>query len=235
MPLVASTPELNPVNAITIEAWVKPFSFPNSGPTVVRKDWNATGATQYSLMVGDGITTGTVHMNIAAFLGGTSVSGGSVPTNVWTHVAGTYDRQFIRIYVNGIEVGNVPGTAAIPASTQKLGIGKEDPFTDRDFDGLMDEVAIYNRALSAAEIQAIFNAGSAGKCGVPSLTISRTTTNTAVVSWPSPSTDFGLQQNTNGVSSVNWSNVTTITDNGTNKFIIVSPTTGNRFYRLFKP
>lgn len=70
----------------------------------------------------------------------------------------------------------------------------------------------------------------------PSLSIRRTMTNTVVISWPSPSTGFVLQQNTNRLGSVNWSNVTaTVQDNGTNRFIIVNPPAGNRFYRLFKP
>jgi hypothetical protein len=56
------------------------------------------------------------------------------------------------------------------------------------------------------------------------------------VMWPSPSTGWGLQQNTNSVSSVNWSNVTVIIqDDGTTKTLIVNPPVGNRFYRLFKP
>ncbi len=72
--------------------------------------------------------------------------------------------------------------------------------------------------------------------GAPLLAITITSTNTALVSWPSPATDFVLQQNTNSVVSVNWSNVTvTPTDNGTIKYIIVNPPAGNRFYRLFKP
>jgi len=72
--------------------------------------------------------------------------------------------------------------------------------------------------------------------GAPTLTIFRTTTNTVAVFWPSPSTGWTLQQNTNNVSSVNWSNVvTTPTDDGTTKTVIVNPPTGNRFYRLFKP
>ena len=72
--------------------------------------------------------------------------------------------------------------------------------------------------------------------GAPLLAISLTATNTALVSWPSPSTSFTLQQNTNGIGTINWSNVVTSpTDNGTIKFIIVNPPTGNRFYRLFKP
>ena len=72
--------------------------------------------------------------------------------------------------------------------------------------------------------------------GAPLLSITLTTTNTALVSWPSPSTGFNLQQNTNNVASVNWSNVVTSpTDNGTIKYIIVNPPAANRFYRLFKP
>jgi len=70
----------------------------------------------------------------------------------------------------------------------------------------------------------------------PSLTIQITTTNTVAVSWPSPGTDWTLQENTNGVSSVNWSNAPgPIQDDGTNKTLIVDPPTGNRFYRLHKP
>jgi len=69
--------------------------------------------------------------------------------------------------------------------------------------------------------------------GAPLLSIFRTTTNTVAVTWPSPSTGWTSQQNTNGVSSVNWSNVTSgILDDGTNKTLIVNPPTGTRFYRL---
>ena len=71
--------------------------------------------------------------------------------------------------------------------------------------------------------------------GAPLLKIFLTTTNTAVVQWPSPSTGFGLQQNTN-VATTNWVGVgTTPSDDGTNKYIIVTPPVGNRFYRLKSP
>ena len=70
----------------------------------------------------------------------------------------------------------------------------------------------------------------------PLLSILYTTTNTVAIAWPSPSTGWDLQQNTNSVSSVNWSNVTdTIQDDGTTKTLIVNPPAGNRFYRLNKP
>jgi hypothetical protein len=71
--------------------------------------------------------------------------------------------------------------------------------------------------------------------GAPLLSIYFTSTNTAMVSWPSPSTGWTLQQNTNSVSSMNWSNAPAPADNGTIKYLLVNPPTGNRFYRLFKP
>jgi hypothetical protein len=70
--------------------------------------------------------------------------------------------------------------------------------------------------------------------GAPLLTISLTSTNTVMVSWPFPSTGFALQQNTD-LNPATWTTPSeTVTDNGTRKFIIVNPQTGNRFFRLFK-
>ena len=71
--------------------------------------------------------------------------------------------------------------------------------------------------------------------GSPNLSITRSPPN-VVVSWPSYYGDFTLQRNTNSIASVNWSNAPgTIQDNGTIKYLIVNPPTGNRFYQLFKP
>ena len=71
--------------------------------------------------------------------------------------------------------------------------------------------------------------------GAPLLTIRPTVTNSVVILWPSPSTGFTLQENGN-LSAASWATPSeAVTDNGTNKFIIVKPPTGSRFYRLFKP
>jgi len=71
--------------------------------------------------------------------------------------------------------------------------------------------------------------------GGPLLTITLTSPNTAMVWWPSPSTGFTLQQNTN-LNTTNWvTSSESVTDDGTNKFIVVNPPSGRRFYRLSKP
>ena len=69
----------------------------------------------------------------------------------------------------------------------------------------------------------------------PLLSIQFTSASIVVVSWPSPSTGFALQENSDLIST-NWVNAPqAVSDNGTNKFITVSPPAGHRFYRLVKP
>ena len=69
--------------------------------------------------------------------------------------------------------------------------------------------------------------------GAPLLSILRTTTNTVVVSWPSPSAGWTLQQNTNDLNSLSWSTVTSgIQDDGVTRTLVVALPAGNRFYRL---
>ena len=76
---------------------------------------------------------------------------------------------------------------------------------------------------------------SAQTPGAPLLRIFLTTTNTAVVSWPSAATGWNLQESAD-LTTTNWTAPPEgITDDGTNKFILVNPPAGNRFYRLHKP
>ncbi len=72
--------------------------------------------------------------------------------------------------------------------------------------------------------------------GAPLLALYRTPTNSLAVTWPSPSAGWTLQQNTSGLDAIHWSNVTIgIQDDGQRRIFLISPPTGNRFYRLVKP
>jgi len=71
--------------------------------------------------------------------------------------------------------------------------------------------------------------------GAPTLRIALTSTNTAMVYWPSPSTGFNLQVNTD-LTTASWAAPSeTPQDNGIIKYIIVSPPTNKKFYRLSNP
>jgi len=76
----------------------------------------------------------------------------SLPLNAWTHLAGTYDGTTMRLYVNGVQVSSRAQTGPIQTSTAALTMGG-DALYGQYFAGRIDEARIYNRALSAAEIQ----------------------------------------------------------------------------------
>jgi hypothetical protein len=99
-------------------------------------------------------------------LANTVCSGVDLPLNTWTHLAGTFDGSTIRLYMNGQMIGEQTGASLGPSNTAPLLIGATslacNPFYPTG--GLIDEVEIFNRALSQTEIQAIVDAGSFGKC-----------------------------------------------------------------------
>jgi hypothetical protein len=72
--------------------------------------------------------------------------------------------------------------------------------------------------------------------GAPTLRVVRTSTNTVVVAWPSPSTGFSLQQNPIANNAGNWAGVTNVpVVVGSEKHVIIAPPAGNRFFRLKSP
>ena len=77
--------------------------------------------------------------------------------NTWTHLAATYSGSVLNLYVNGTQVASQPATGQIVSSTGALKFGGNAIWSEW-FNGLIDEVRVYNRALSAAEIQADMNA-----------------------------------------------------------------------------
>ena len=96
-----------------------------------------------------------------------------VPAGEWSFIAATYDGEHLRLYVNGQEVQSLVhrGKMAPAFPDSFLIIGSEDGVEHCDncdgkhsFQGLIDEVSVYDRALSAGEIWSIFAADEAGKC-----------------------------------------------------------------------
>ena len=73
-------------------------------------------------------------------------------TGVWTHLAVTYNGTILRYYVNGVQVSTLSRTGAITTSTGPLRIGGNGSWATEFLTGRIDEVRVYNRALTAAEI-----------------------------------------------------------------------------------
>ena len=125
-----------------------------------------------------------------------------VTLNEWQHIAVVYTPSDIEFYKNGQRFSfGQPATGQ--SSLNKLHIGRN-PFVSAGsfFEGLVDEVEVFDRALSQAEIQAIFSAGSLGKCKPDCSSASfddlwdvsqgsAPTFNTGLVSGSSPNDMFG--------------------------------------------
>lgn len=173
---VGNRANLRLTSGITIEAWINPRSLraqsagQNMGAIVTK--WAQNGgdvadSDSYGLwLIQNG---GNVSLFSAIHQAGGSgphMTGGYIPLNAWSHVAMTFDAisgSYV-LYVNGQVANSATAKGAIFATNQNVQIGREDSYLARVFDGFIDEAAIFSRALSASEIQAIFNADSAGKC-----------------------------------------------------------------------
>jgi hypothetical protein len=101
--------------------------------------------------------------------GGQQVPAASITVpqaGVWYHLAGTYDRSsgYVKLYVNGVLEGSAYAGFPLNYGTRPVFIGTTGEGWDGKVQGTVDEVSIYNRALSSNEIAAIYNAGGMGKC-----------------------------------------------------------------------
>ncbi|MEI6327256.1 MAG: LamG-like jellyroll fold domain-containing protein [Candidatus Roizmanbacteria bacterium] len=184
---VPNSTSLNPT-VVTLTAWFNATSLGGSFPPLVKKS-TATGG--YSLEF-----NGT-SLSMWAYIAGAWRQSPvyTATTGVWTHVAGTYDGTTLRLYVNGTQVGTgtaISGTIASP-SANSLRIGSSPSEAGRYFTGKIDDVRVYNRALTSTEIGQI-------KAPAPSITPTASTTpsptSIPVCSLPAPITSFALNPGT---------------------------------------
>ncbi len=154
---------------ITIELWLK------SGQLTANSDWKGIvtkGNSSWRLQATSGAKT------VAFSASGVSPNGDlsgtrNVNDGQWHHVAAVYDGSNMYIYVDGTLDVSQPATGTISQNNDPMCIGANSKAyvvschcneLGYFFNGLVDEVSIYHRALSASEIQAIYLAGPEGKC-----------------------------------------------------------------------
>ena len=144
---------INLSSAITLAAWITPTSL---GGRVVDKI--AVAGT-------DGWLLDTYGGVVRLIVDGAAVSGVTpIPTGTASFIAGTYDGATLRVYLNGVLDNSLSiAPTAIPTNAWPLRIGADQNGANQ-FNGLIDEVDIYSRALAQSELQAIVAAGAAGKC-----------------------------------------------------------------------
>lgn len=191
--LVPDTPDLR-VSYVTVDAWVKtPISsiptyswitpivantgndqpsFAGGYDLFIQRDYANSNLAHAGFTVAAGGTLFGSNGHPLSVVLGVNTAGLNVADGTFHHLAGTYDGQTVRIYVDGKLEGSKAYTAGIqyPTSLSPLYIGTQKYYLTHPssayapFQGQMDDIEVWNRALSSGEVSAIFNAASAGKC-----------------------------------------------------------------------
>jgi len=169
----------NFAGSFSIDAWIFLKASPPQFAPVVSK-WNDIpfGNDQRSYFLAVEPFGGALRLRFDVSADGKFINGHSalifsadhIPLNTWTHVAGVFDgpTHALSVYVNGHASNffSIPANVSAPfVNHEPVLIGAGDLGSDtRDFfNGSIDEVELFNRAITQSEIQSIVNAGSAGK------------------------------------------------------------------------
>lgn len=156
-----------PVGAITLMAWVKPSSAV-SGAIIQRVQTASTGNNIWSLEL-----AATATLLVPKFTLGTTTIGlltrtygmdtcspttATLPLGTWSHVCATWNGATMTVYTNGVAVATTARTAAIGTSTSLVAIGAayhSSGSIDTYLDGGLEDLRVFNRSLSPAEIATI--------------------------------------------------------------------------------
>ena len=132
---------------MTLEAWVNPSTVNANWRDVIYK-----GNDNYYL---EATSTNASRPDAGMIAGGSYADAfgtAALAANTWSYLTETYDGSTLRLYVNGTQVASTAHTGTIATSTNPLQIGG-DSIYGQYFAGLIDEVRVYNVALTAAQIQ----------------------------------------------------------------------------------
>jgi hypothetical protein len=152
---IPSASSLNLTSGMTLEAWVDPASVSSSSPVLFKE---GSSGSPYSLL-SSAFTSGSALApvtNVLSAAGSASQAAASsnLTANTWSFLAATYDGSTLTLYVNGVAVGSTTvASNSLVTSTGSLDIGGSGPL-GKYFQGLIDDVRVYNRPLALAEIQA---------------------------------------------------------------------------------
>jgi Tfp pilus assembly protein PilV len=149
---------------LTLSAWVKPDAY-GTDPFVISKA-NGTGSGNMRWMLGfNNLSSTSAQVSFGLRTGSSTTTlntATSYGVGAWMHIVARYDGATMKIYVNGTQVATTAKTGSISTTgtiTTRIS-GRDGNVTSRPFNGKIDEVGIWNRALSPTEINDAYQRGA---------------------------------------------------------------------------
>jgi hypothetical protein len=157
---IPTSASLDVTTALTVEAWVKPSGIPASGsPQVISRGSDQLWYIRH-YQTGDGRWEFNVFDSAAARIT-TAVNSPVAQVGVTQHIVMTYDpATVLKCYINGVQVGTAAATANSIATNGALCIFDRNPGSGSNFQGSIDEVAVYGVVLSAAQVATHYGIGT---------------------------------------------------------------------------
>jgi uncharacterized repeat protein (TIGR02543 family) len=142
-------------SSLTLTAWVRATDWKSTEDVRIISKATGTQEQEHWWMLSE--TDNKPRFRLKA--GGstsTLVGTSTLPLNTWVHLAATYDGTTMRLYQNGVLVGGLPKTGQIESGPAAINIGRS-PVGGHYFSGIIDDVRVYNRTLTAAQITTNMN------------------------------------------------------------------------------
>ncbi|XXX78611.1 LamG-like jellyroll fold domain-containing protein [Sorangium sp. So ce134] len=142
---IADDPRFTFGQNLAVAAWVNPTSVSGSTVRTIAQERNTSGSS-FSLVV----QNSEARFSVTLANGRTVTSRAPIQANVWTHVAGIYDGNLVRLFLNGEQAGQASATGAIRDVNAPIQIGNN--AQRQRFAGLIDEVWVSASPMIDAEI-----------------------------------------------------------------------------------
>ena len=155
-------------SGVSVAAWVYRASNQGGGVAVISRQLGTQHLDHWIF----GFINGQYRWFVNTSTGYSDTNlGGEAPVGQWVHVAGTYDGAMVRFYVNGVEQFSTPHSGSFPVDSTGISVGAGHNDYGRTpveaFHGMVDDLRVYSRGLSAAEVQALYVTSGGPALGTP--------------------------------------------------------------------
>lgn len=152
---VSDTTNLRP-STFTLSAWVCPLTTPDNDDNIISKKYgDSPRYYSYGLKIMADfkivlvISDSTTERSL--------LSSNALVEDCWYHIVGTYDGSELHIYINGASSGSSSVSGTIPYTNTPVNIGRySSSYPNADFNGYIDDVGIYNTAMSSGQINDLY-------------------------------------------------------------------------------